>query len=171
MGGTKKCAASENAFKVGEAIAENNCILVTGACPGLPGEAASGAKSKNGFVIGISPAHDLKEHKERYELNEENLDIIIFTGFGFKGRNVINIRASDAIITIEGALGTLNEFTIAFDEGKLIGVLEGSGRVSDLLKELLERLGKETNGQVFFERNPKLLVEKIVQELKNRNSR
>jgi len=160
--------AKKLAFEVGKAIAEKDCILLNGACPGLPEEAAKGAKSKNGFTVGISPGHNLKEHKELYKMPDEALDVIIFTGFGFKGRNVITIRASDAIITIGGGIGTLNEFTIAFDEGKVIGVLEGSGGISDELKDIIEKCGKTTSGRVIFEKEPKALVEKVLQTVKER---
>ncbi len=57
--------------------------------------------------------------------------MIIFTGFGYKGRNVINVRCADIVLILGGATGTLNEFTIAYDEGKIIGVLEGSGGIAD----------------------------------------
>jgi len=30
-------------YKLGQAIAENDCVTITGACPGLPLEAAKGA--------------------------------------------------------------------------------------------------------------------------------
>jgi hypothetical protein len=38
------------AFEMGCAIAENDCITITGACPGLPLEAAKGA-SKTGAKV------------------------------------------------------------------------------------------------------------------------
>jgi len=174
MGSGGNSSASEKAaglaFEIGQAIAENDCILVNGACPGLPGEAAKGAKSKGGFVVGVSPASNLKEHKEHYKLDDENLDVIVFTGFGFKGRNVVNIRASDAIITVCGSIGTLNEFTIAYDEGKIIGVLEGSGGISDMIQDIEKKCGKKTNATMVFEKEPKKLVEKIIKILKEKTA-
>src|SRR5262245_49059422 len=44
------------ATEMGRVIAERNCVLVTGACPGLPHYAVKGAKTAGGIVVGISPA-------------------------------------------------------------------------------------------------------------------
>jgi predicted Rossmann-fold nucleotide-binding protein len=68
--------------------------------------------------VGISPAHSLEEHQERYGLPRQGSDVVIYTGFGYKGRNVVNIRSSDIVVILRGSIGTLNEFTIAYDEGK-----------------------------------------------------
>ncbi len=56
----------------------------------------------------------------------------------------MNIRSSDIVIIIGGQSGTLGEYAIAYDEGRLIGVVSGSGGIADLVPELLERLTKNT---------------------------
>ena len=43
------------AYRLGEAIAGRDAIIITGGCPGLPYEAVRGAKAEGGLVIGISP--------------------------------------------------------------------------------------------------------------------
>ena len=45
----------ENARKIGQQIAIKGCILITGACPGIPYEAVLAAREKNGETIGFSP--------------------------------------------------------------------------------------------------------------------
>jgi uncharacterized protein (TIGR00725 family) len=92
-------------------------------------------------------------------LPEDGADVIIFTGFGYKGRNVINVRSADVVIIFGGAMGTLNEFTIAYDEGKIIGVLEGSGGVADHIREIIGLCKKPTRGAVLFDKDPSKLVE------------
>jgi uncharacterized protein (TIGR00725 family) len=154
------------AFRVGEEIAKEECVLITGATTGLPFEAAKGAKKHNGLVVGISPAENEKEHSERYGMPLDNHDVIIYTGFGYKGRNVLNIRSSDAIIVINGSVGTLNEFTIAFAEERPIGVLEGSGGISDLIKEIRKRFDNQFNTQIIYEKEPEKLVKALVKLLK-----
>jgi uncharacterized protein (TIGR00725 family) len=158
------------AFIMGQEIAKRGAILLTGACPGLPYEAAKGARSVKGFVIGISPAENKKEHqliykeflkKDLYSL--KNFDVIIYTGFGFKGRNVVFIRSADAIISIAGRTGTLNEFTIAYDEGKFIGILQPGG-VSQLIPEIVKISGKGIK-PVIYEKDPKKLVARIFEIL------
>ena len=80
-------------------------------------------------------------------------DVVIYTGFGYKGRNVVNIRSSDIVVILRGSIGTLNEFTIAYDEGKIIGILEGTGGVADQVREIVHALAKKTPAALFFERD------------------
>lgn len=150
------------AFELGKEIAKHDCILVTGATTGLPHEAVKGAKEGGGFVVGISPAHDMEEHANKYGLPKESHDVIIFTGFGRKGRNLINVRSCDASIFISGSYGTLNEFTTAYDERKVMGVLEGTEGVSGHLKEIVKICNKETGAKIFYDSDPGKLVEKLL---------
>ena len=92
-------------------------------------------------------------------------DVIIYTGFGLKGRNVINVRSADIVVLFGGATGTLNEFTIAYDEGKIIGVLEGSGGVTDHIAEIMEFCKKPTRGVVIFDTEAESLLEKCLEAL------
>ncbi|HKY07998.1 MAG TPA: hypothetical protein VJQ55_07145, partial [Candidatus Binatia bacterium] len=92
-------------------------------------------------------------------------DAIIFTGFGYKGRNVINVRSADIVLILGGATGTLNEFTIAYDEGKIIGVLEGSGGIADHVRDVIRACNKPTSCQVFFDNAPSKLVQSCVAAL------
>jgi len=154
------------AIEVGQAIAELDCILVTGACPGLPDEAAFGAKNKKGLTMGVSPAFSEKEHIEMYHSPIDNFDIIIYTGMGLMERDLINIRSSDAIIILGGGVGTLNEFTVAYDDGKVVGVLTGTGGVSDHIDKILEICDREVSEGVIFDADPAKLVEKVVAYLK-----
>ncbi len=65
------------AEELGEVIGEQGCVLVTGACPGLPFAAARGAKRKGATVIGISPGLSLYEHAYKYESPNAYHDILI----------------------------------------------------------------------------------------------
>jgi predicted Rossmann-fold nucleotide-binding protein len=95
------------AFELGCAIAENDCITITGACPGFPLEAARGANSKGGLVIGISPALSKEEHIERYHSPVAYHDVLIFTGSGLMGRiqSSYSYRKTHQIL-YQGALQT-----------------------------------------------------------------
>jgi hypothetical protein len=147
------------AEQLGTALARRDCILLTGATTGLPNKVAMAFRASGGFAVGISPAENRTEHLARYALPGEGADVIVYTGFGYKGRNVINVRSSDIVIIVGGATGTLNEFTIAYDEGKVIGVLEGSGGVADHLGEIIDFCMKPTSGVVIYEKDPDKLVE------------
>ncbi|MBI2067607.1 MAG: LOG family protein [Deltaproteobacteria bacterium] len=152
----------QKAIELGQAIADKDCIVITGACPGLPHLAAKGAKQKGGLVIGISPGLSLVEHVHKYDAPTKHHDILIYTGSGLMGREVVNIRSSDVVIIIGGRSGTLGEFAIAYDEGKLIGVLQDTGGIADQIDVLLDicRI-KDTGAKVITDTDPKKLVARL----------
>jgi uncharacterized protein (TIGR00725 family) len=163
---SEKARLKDLAERLGAALAQRQCILVTGATTGLPDLVARAFRRAGGFALGISPAHDRKEHLERYGLPDEGADAIVYTGFGYKGRNVINVRSADIILLFGGATGTLNEFTIAYDEAKIIGVLEGTGGIADHIREVIQFCSKPTRGRVIFDKDPEKLVNTCLQNLK-----
>ncbi len=61
-----------------------------------------GAKQAGGTVIGISPGLSLEEHAFKYESPTIHHDVLIFTGSGLMGREVVNIRSSDIVVIISG---------------------------------------------------------------------
>ena len=153
------------AKELGQAIAANNCIVITGACNGVPMLVANAARAAGSFSIGVSPALNNDQHVNEFKMPTESSDVIIYSGFHYKGRNVLNIRSSDIVIFVSGSIGTLNEFTIAYDEGKIIGVLEGSGGITDNLKNIIEVSNKKTTGKVIYNSNPKELMENCISAL------
>lgn len=152
----------DKALQLGEATANAGCIVITGACPGLPLAAARGAKRRGGTVIGISPALSLDEHAFKYESPTLAHDVLIFTGSGLMGREVVNIRSSDIVVIVGGSSGTLGELAIAYDEGKLIGVLTGTGGISDMVKDILATCNKDTGARVIYDDDPRRLVEQLL---------
>lgn len=154
---------------LGRAIAKNKCILINGATTGLPDAAAEGAKSEGGMVIGVSPANSLQDHVKNYKLPTKSYDTIIYTGFGFNLRNIINIRTSDAIIFLRGSMGTLNEFTIAYEDRKIIGVLEHFGGVSEFIDEIVDICKKDTGAIIIHDTDPDRLVRKLIAEIKKKD--
>lgn len=162
----------EKAKELGREIARSNCLLITGACMGTPQEAAIGASEENGIVLGFSPASNLKEHTEppiSYPLPTKNT-ILIFTGFGKEGRIVLSSRNCDAVIFIAGSVGTLTEFSLAYHMGKVIGILEGSGGISDKISEIAKSIQKDTGTVLISDPDPKNLVRKIIETLKKREN-
>lgn len=147
---------------LGRAVARSGCTLITGACPGLPYAAVRGAKGVGGLVVGISPGLSRDEHVKKYESPVEGFDVIIYTGSGLMGREVENIRSSDIVVIAGGHSGTLGEFAIAYDEGKLIGVLTGTGGVADAVPELVAICAKETGAVVIYDDDTTRLVERLV---------
>lgn len=164
---TKHCApdVEEKAEELGRLIAKRNMILVTGATTGLPYWAAKGAKEEGGIVIGFSPAASKLAHTNVYRLPIDYHDLIVYTGFDYSGRNLLLTRASDAIITVCGRMGTLNEFTIAFEDRKPQGVLTGYGGTTDMIEDII-REAHRGPGKVVFEKEPAKLIDKLVELIK-----
>lgn len=71
-------------------------------------------------------------------------------------------RASDAVIIGCGRIGTLNEFTIAFEDEKPIGVLAETGGTADQVKEIVGKAHRGP-GKIVYDSNPKILVEKVLE--------
>jgi uncharacterized protein (TIGR00725 family) len=123
--------------ELGAEIARRDLLLLTGATTGVPDAVSRAARRAGALAIGISPAHNLHEHVAGHGLPADGCDALIFTGFGFKGRNVVLVRSADLVLVVAGGMGTLNEFTIAVDEGRVVGVLRGTGGVADEIERLL----------------------------------
>lgn len=156
------------AEEIGREIIRHNGVLVTGATTGFPYWAAKGAKEEGGVVIGLSPAVDEKQHVQVYDLPLDYHDLIIYTGFNYSGRNLILTRSADAVIVGCGRMGTLNEFTIAFEDAKPIGILEGEWETDELIKTMIEKShrAEERKDKIVFASNPKDLLDKLVEVIK-----
>jgi len=157
------CAANalELAEEVGREIVRQNAILVTGATSGVPYWAAKGAKEEGGISVGLSPAASELAHVKVYKLPTDYFDLIIYTGFNYAGRNLLLTRAADAVITICGRMGTLNEFTIAFEDRKPQGVLVGSGGTADSIRDIVEKMNRG-DGKIVYEKDPKKIVSEVI---------
>ena len=158
----------EKAESLARAIASRDSCLLTGATTGIVYLVGKAVHDAGCFHVGISPAGDSREHAEAYKLPLDACDLIIYTGFGLKGRNVVLVRSCDIVVFIAGAMGSLNEFTIAHDEGKIIGCLTNTGGVADEADYLLEKFSKKTNARVFQEDDPEKLIDSCVKELQSR---
>jgi uncharacterized protein (TIGR00725 family) len=167
LAAAEKSGLETLAKRLGAAIAARGCILVTGATTGLPDLVARAARQLGALTVGVSPASSAEEH-ERLGLPGDGAEIVLYTGFGFKGRNVVNVRSSDIVIIFSGATGTLNEFTIAYDEDKVIGVLEGSGGVADHIREILAFTNKTTRASLFYGPEPEALLDRCLEAFKKR---
>lgn len=154
----------EKAEQLAVAIAKHNVVLFTGATTGLVYVVGKTAHEAGCFHVGISPASNELEHVQLYHLPLDSCDTLVYTGFGLKGRNVVLVRSADIVLFVAGAMGSLNEFTIAHDEGKIIGCLTGTGGVADESEFLLQKFGKRATGsRVFTNQDPEQLVEQCLE--------
>lgn len=121
--------ALDVAEQVGRAIAERGGITVSGGEKGVMLAVVKGAREVGGLTVGISPRLDRREASPP-------LDVAITTGLGTL-RNLVNVRAPDVVLMINGGFGTLNELLLAYQDGTPTVVLEGSGNWSDRVRGIL----------------------------------
>lgn len=97
------------------------------------------------MLIGFSPNSNAFLHsKQQDNADIKDFDHIHFNSNGFTARSLEFINTVDALIMISGRMGTLSEFTIAFEEKVPIFVLKGYGGVSDKIEEIISYANKET---------------------------
>lgn len=92
---------AEAARRVGAAVAKGGAVLVCGGLGGVMSAAAAGAREAGGTVLGILPGSDAA-------VAAPGVSIPIPTGLG-EARNVLVVRASEAVVAIAGGWGTLSE--------------------------------------------------------------
>lgn len=164
---TSHCGADAfaDAETIGGEIARHNAILVDGATTGFPYWAAKGAKKAGGMVIGFSPASTQYEHSEVYGLPTDYHDVVFYLGTRYSMRNLILIRSSDAVVFGCGRIGTINEFTDAFEEHKPLGVLEGCWDTDELFREIIKRSNREheLGNRIVYDSDPKALIERLIE--------
>ncbi len=93
------------AREVGRQIARGSAVLVCGGLGGVMEAACCGAHEEGGETLGFLPG-------ERVSDANRCLDIALPTGLG-EARNFLVARASDGVVAVGGALGTLSELAFA----------------------------------------------------------
>ena len=156
----------ETAISLGQAIAARDLILLSGATTGVIHLVGKAARDAGAFHIGISPAENERDHVERFQLPTDACDAIVYSGFGLKGRNVVLVRTCDIVVFIAGSIGSLNEFTIAYDEGKIIGCLAGTGGVADEIKRIGETFPKKTKARIVYDDDPAKLIDACLADVR-----
>ncbi|MCH7690696.1 MAG: TIGR00725 family protein [candidate division Zixibacteria bacterium] len=112
--GAGKCSRKlrDMAADIGRYVAENGGVVLCGGLGGIMEGAARGAKEAGGTTIGIIPSENKADANQF-------IDYVIPTGFG-QARNVLVVRAADAIVALPGKFGTLSEMAFALVSGKPI---------------------------------------------------
>jgi hypothetical protein len=134
MGGGESASqeAVRDAYRLGELIAEQGWVLLTGGrAVGVMDAASAGARSRGGLVIGVLPGRDTGG-------SSEHLDIPVITGLG-EARNIINVLTSRVVIACAGGAGTLSEIALALKSGRPVILLNFN------VVSLFERLAEPGN--------------------------
>ena len=129
------------AKELGSLIAQEGWTLICGGGPGVMEAVCRGAKEKKGLTVGILPSFEGKEANPY-------LDVKIPTGLGY-ARNILVVRAADAIVAIDGKYGTLSEISFALNEEKKVyGIdtwsIKGIIKVKSA-KEAIAKIKKEVS--------------------------
>ena len=92
---------------------------------------------------------------------------IIYTGFGYPGRDLLLTRSSDAVVLGCGRIGTIHEFTVAFEDRKPIGIFEGPWETSAELEEIIAKGHREKdNSKIVHDKDPKKIVAEVIDLVK-----
>lgn len=149
------------AKELGREIARQDCILATGATSGFPHYSAIGYNEAKGMLsLGFSPANDKIEHQKLYLLPTDFCDVIVYTGFGYPVRDIILTKASHAMVVGCGRIGTIHEFTVAFESNIPLGILEGPWATDEVIHNIIKNSNR-INHNVIFDSDPKRLISRL----------
>lgn len=152
-GATEKM--KKNAREIGFLLAKKGISVVTGGKGGIMEASAEGAKSAGGITIGV-----IKGAK-RYTSNAFT-DVEILTGMQADGLDeLILVLMCDAVISLGGGAGTLQEISIAYRNKKPIISLSGTGGWSDKLSR--KYLDKRNYFKIISVKSPKSAVKKAIE--------
>lgn len=128
--GSKATAADlQNAYQLGQLIAQQGWVLLTGGRNvGVMDAASLGAKAVNGLTIGILPT-------DSTDAISEAVDIAIITHMG-DARNNINVLSSDVVIACGIGAGTASEIALALKASKKVILLNNNEQSKGFFKNL-----------------------------------
>ncbi len=113
--GTAAAPVEEAAYAVGRCVAEGGAVLITGGLGGIMAAAARGCRDGGGTSVGLLPGREPRE-------GNAWTDLPLATGMG-EGRNVLVVRAAEAVIAVGGEWGTLSEIALARKIGRPVVIL------------------------------------------------
>jgi len=143
---------AKNAYDLGELIAQNNWVLLTGGRNmGVMQAASRGAKAANGLTVGILPTADAKGLAD-------TVDLAIFTDMG-SARNNINVLSCDVVIACGMGAGTASEVALAIKADKPVVLLNDNPESKQFFRSL-------SPASVFIAQTPQIAIA-IVQNLLN----
>lgn len=109
MGSTAELRLAE---EIGEELARQGAVLVSGGLGGIMEAACRGAKKEGGSTVGILPGTEPRAANP-------HVDLPIPTGLGY-ARNVLVVYAGEAAIAVGGKFGTLSEIAFALHRGMTV---------------------------------------------------
>ncbi len=136
--------------------------ILTGGCRGVPGIIVEKAKALGIKTVAYSPDENKISHQERFD----NQDLQYFDEVnhhkGFTLRSLVMLQDADAVLVLNGRIGTLSEFAIALEEGRRVGVITNTGGIADELEHIVKVSKKDFSGKIFFNDDPVKVIDWLV---------
>jgi len=110
--GTATDEETAAAHEVGRRLAAAGAVLVCGGLGGVMEAACRGAAEGGGLTVGLLPGDDR-------DVANPWVSVALPTGLG-EARNVLLVRAAQAVVAIGGGWGTLSEIALALRTGKAV---------------------------------------------------
>jgi uncharacterized protein (TIGR00725 family) len=144
----------QNAYKLGQLIAQQGWVLLTGGRNvGVMDAASKGAKAANGLTIGILPTDDTNNISDA-------VDIPIITDMG-NARNNINVLTSNIVIACGMGAGTASEIALALKANKKVILLNDSEESQIFFSSL-------SKGNIYIAHQPEEVIKVIKKILSDR---
>ena len=141
-----------NAYKLGQLIAQEKWVLLTGGRNrGVMDSASKGAKSARGLTIGILP-NDNTNNISQF------VDIPIITDLG-NARNNINVLSSNVVVACGMGIGTASEVALALKNSKPVILLTDNQQAKSFFESLAPQ-------QIFLASSPENVIELVKFTLK-----
>ena len=113
--GVANAALERQAYDLGRALGEAGAVVITGGLGGVMAAAARGCREGGGTSVGLLPGGEADE-------GNDWTDLPLATGMG-EGRNVLVVRAGEAVVAVGGEWGTLSEIALARKIGRPVTLL------------------------------------------------
>lgn len=163
---TEKCGlrALDEAKQLGKSIVEAGAVLLIPSKSGFPLWVSMGVEEAGGTTIALSPAKDELEH-DTLQLPKDFISVLLYTGLGESGRDILLSRMSDGLVVGCGNAGSLREASIAMTEGSLVGVLKGDWHTDEEITALLTESPESYKDKIFFEESVEELVTHLLKRI------
>ena len=165
------------AEELGEEIARRKNVVITGACPGIPHIVAHSAFTNGTQVIGYSPSCNKEQHVAEGMPEGAYTELVFLTDTAknmrmevrYKMRNITSVDACDCAIFISGRVGTLNEYTLAYDLLKPFGALTGTGGAADALEQITKLVPKDPKPFMCFSDDYRSILDQLERAVAKQN--
>lgn len=146
--------AYDAAYRVGKAVAAKGGLVVCGGLGGVMEAVCKGARDGGGHSLGIVPSADAAQANL-------HCDVVVATGLG-NARNFLVAYSGDAMVIVGGGAGTLIEAAAAYQAGKPVVAVRGTGGVADDLAGKF--IDARRSSKVIDAAGPEAAVEKAIEE-------